>query len=705
MMKETWLWLPQALYPNDQTTKFDAISDKKTDTFVVAEFKREYTFDQPISSVRVRFSADTEIQLFCNGDILATGPAAVGGDFLGNGKAREWYYASEVEFSPGGKSLSFFARVKMCPVRIYEYSKGHGGFMLFATVQLADGSTQTLSTDDTWLVRKNGAYANACTYDGSILPDPYVNAEVIPDIWNATLAPIPIRTEKEISIATVCLKPHEELAEVFELDMIYGGFIHLTVENCQRVNVSLQLRELDETTRVKTENAVLCGNDEYRSFHLDSVGNVVATLKNESDTEVTVNIGLITTYYPITIDAETVTNDEAINKILHVCKHTLKYCRQTHHLDSPRHCEPLACTGDYYIEALMSAYSFADMRLAEFDIERTAELLRHNDGRMFHTTYSLIWVRMLYDVYMISGNLEPIKKCRDALDLLFARFATYIGENGLIETPPDYMFVDWIYIDCLSMHHPPKALGQTVLNMFYYMALNYAEKLYALLGDMSASVQCGEKKKALQKAVNTLLYDEQKGMYFEGLNTMIAPEQIYERQPQNVEKRYYLKHSNILAAYTSICDTETARSLIDKVMHDEIEGDVQPYFQHYLLEAIETHGLKEKYTLPVIYRWKQPVEECSKGLVEGFYAPQPTYSFDHSHAWGGTPMCSLPKALTGLTIEEPGYKRIKLQPTLLGLEWAKVEIPTPYGMIVCEQKQGEQPQITVPDGIILDTEE
>ena len=30
-----------------------------------------------------------------------------------------------------------------------------------------------------------------------------------------------------------------------------------------------------------------------------------------------------------------------------------------------------------------------------------------------------------------------------------------------------YMFVDWIEIDGLSLHHPPKALGQTCLNLFY----------------------------------------------------------------------------------------------------------------------------------------------------------------------------------------------------------------------------------------------
>jgi hypothetical protein len=344
------------------------------------------------------------------------------------------------------------------------------------------------------------------------------------------------------------------------------------------------------------------------------------------------------------------------------------------------------------------------MRLAEFDLERTAELLRHNDGRMFHTTYSLIWVRMLYDVYMFGGNFEMLTECRDALDLLLARFETYIGENHLIENPPDYMFVDWIYIDGLSMHHPPKALGQTVLNMFYFMALEYSERIYSLLGDTVSSSNCNKKKEALQKAVNTLLFDSERGMYFEGLNTPIPEEQVNQWQPQNVKKRYYLKHSNIMAVYTSICDSDTARMLIEKIMNDEIEGNVQPYFQHYLLEAIYTHGLREKYTLSVVERWKDAIRECDKGLPEGFYAPEPTYRFDRSHAWGGTPLYSLPKALTGLSIEEPTYRKIKLKPSLLGLEKAKVEIPTPYGMIVCEMKQGEKPEVVAPDEISVTVE-
>ena len=86
-------------------------------------------------------------------------------------------------------------------------------------------------------------------------------------------------------------------------------------------------------------------------------------------------------------------------------------------------------------------------------------------------------------------------------------------------------------------------------------------------------------------------------------------------------------------------------------------------------------------------------------MAEGFYKPEPNYSFDHSHAWGGTPAYALPLALSGLEILEPGYKKIRLNPSLLGLEWAKVEIPTPYGVIRLTLEVDKEPTIVIPDEI------
>jgi hypothetical protein len=339
----------------------------------------------------------------------------------------------------------------------------------------------------------------------------------------------------------------------------------------------------------------------------------------------------------------------------------------------------------------MTVFSFGDMHLAEFDLLRTAELIRNNGGRMFHTTYSLIWVRMLLDVYKFTGNKELLKKCEDALIMLLGLFETYIGDTQLIETSPDFMFVDWIYIDEISMHHPPKALGQTCLNLYYFAALGAAAEIYGILGETAMADDCLAKRKKLQAAVNSLLFDKEKGMYFEGLNT---PSEFdfsdWKWMVENVDKRYYLKQSNILAAYFGVCDKETARDLIHKIMSDECPGGYQPYFAHYLLEAIYSNGLRDEYTLKVLERWKAPVAECPKGLVEGFIAPEPTYSFDHSHAWGGTPLYSLPKALAGFEVLKPGLEKYRVKPSLLGLDSATVRIPLKGEVLTIELKKDRE---------------
>lgn len=705
---ENWIWLPDEKYPHDQISKFSAndvvtISQHEkaiqNGRFSVVQFKRNYTFDKKVTSAQLRFSGDTTFVLYCNGAFLATGPAAVGGDFLTNDTAREEYYSFKKVICPNSYSLEFFASVQLTPTRICDYSKGHGGFMLFGLLTFEDGSTQTVSTDETWLARRHNSYTDAQSYNGLLPPDDYIPSKTVPNIWNTFTAPIPPREENEIfpSNCTLTVEAHESLTAELELDMIYAGFLHVTTQHTGVLEAEISLIETQGIHH--SEKLFFKDSTDYRSFHLDSAGIIHAKLTNPSDVPATVTISFITTCYPVNGQGATVTSDSELNSILEVCKHTLKYCRQTLHLDSPRHCEPLACTGDYYIESLMTLFSFGDMRLAEFDVIRTANTLMRQDGRMFHTTYSLIWVRMLYDTYMATGNEQLLVYCEKALELLLKRFESYIGENGLIETPPDYMFIDWIYIDGISMHHPPKALGQTCLNMFYYGALDSAAKIYAVLGKNTLEKAVILKKNSLKSAINSLLFDREKQIYFEGLNTPTSEELLGEWMPQNVQKRYYLKQSNTLAAFFGICDSNTARNIIEKIMNNEIEGELQPYFTHYLLEAVFSNGLREKYTLKIIEKWKAPIRDCQKGLVEGFIAPEPTYSFDHSHAWGGTPLYSLPKALLGLEIAEAGMKKINLSPTTLGLSHAKTELLTPFGKVICSIKATGETDICAPDEI------
>ncbi|MBQ9507011.1 MAG: hypothetical protein IJR51_07620, partial [Clostridia bacterium] len=120
---------------------------------------------------------------------------------------------------------------------------------------------------------------------------------------------------------------------------------------------------------------------------------------------------------------------------------------------------------------------------------------------------------------------------------------------------------------------------------------------------------------------------------------------------------------------------------------------------HFLLDAVYRRGLREEYTLRLLDRWKPFIEECPKGLPEGFYKPTPTYAFDRSHAWAGTPAYALPLAISGLKMIEPGFRKISLSPSSLGLDFARAEIPTPYGKITVTAYKNGAPKIEAPKEI------
>ena len=699
---ERWIWLHKDKYPNSQTTGFSCGGDPVKYNYTVAEFNKKYTFCKKIKKATLRFSADTAFQLYCNNKLIATGPVVVGGDFLECHRSRDLWYATTLDVFPESDSLDLFARVKMLPVELCEFSKGKGGFMLTGHIEFEDGTKKVIFTDNTWLCRKNGAYIRPKLFDTSIKPDDWSTPQLQDNVWFCKDSPIPLRNEEIIMPIDgqnrFMLSAGEEKKLTLIYDKIYACFVDAKCKTDGKVTIKVHCTECGEDG--SREELTFDGDGEYRSFELHSAGMFEVEAINHSDSDAEITLNLIFPHYPVDKEAQTITNDEELNKVLDVCRHTLKVCRQTHHLDSPRHSEPLACTGDYYIETLMTLFSFGDMRLSELDIKRTAELLIKNDGRMFHTTYSLIWVQMLYDVYMFTGNKKLLEDCLEALIILMNRFSSYVTELGIIDNPPDYMFIDWIFIDGFSMHHPPKALGQSCLNMFYYGGLDYAEKIYSILGEDAMAKDARIRRDELKRNIDKLLYDEEKGIYFEGLNHKIPEEAVCEwAQPQNTDKRYYLPHSNILACCYGVAEGDKARSILTKVMRDEWPCSYQPYFAHFMFEALYKAGLRDKFTLELAQRWKAPVKECDKGLVEGFISPDENYTFDHSHAWGGSPLYSIPKALCGFEVLEPAMKKIKLSPSLIGLDYARVEIPTPYGDMVISQEKDKKAVIESPDEI------
>ena len=693
MEKVKYIWLDPTYYPEYQGDKL-----------CLVEFTREIEVDAPC---KIEITANARYLLFVNDNYVGRGPASVGGDFL-EGKIDGAYYDT-YEISDTGR-LKIKAIVTSTPTAMTEYNFGFSGFWARVT---CDGQT-VCQADDCWdaMLLNEWEHIHYVDYIKEAEKPHKAKYTSTLNVEPHTLAHLAETKIEPLDFEPLCASLGETVKRTFYFDKIYSAYPHFTLECADTCTVKL-------TSSEQGDSGVICDtivtNKSISHFtpRMRSVGQIEIEIENKGNSPVRLtDLYIDYVRYPVYEIGAFNSSDSLINKIYDLCMHTLQICRQTIHLDSPTHQEPLACTGDYYIQSMIEYLSLADPTLAEWDIRRTSNLLHVQNGRIFHTTYSLIYPWWVKEHYMYTGDTSVIDK--KALDLLLDRFDTYVAEdNGLLEYAPDYMFVDWVVADDesdgfldggnmmshgkvagYSLHHPPKALGQSVLCMFYYNALVNCAELYSVIGEYERACACRTKAEKMKSAINAHLYDSEKGLYVGGLNT---PNRVESNQwlPENTSIVYYLKQANVLAVLFGIAPKEIRKSLLTYVTTDLTKLEMQPYFYHFLLNALYNEGVFGECGFDLIRRYESLIQKCDKGLSEAWE----NMRCDYSHAWGAAPAYALKRALSGYEIVEAGCKKIKLSPCLFDLESAELEITTPYGKIEISLEKGKDVSIKVPKDI------
>lgn len=692
-----WIWLNETLHPDLQTSPYTDYCDRSLyDGYCVAEIARAYRLMKTAVRLKIDISADTVYRLWVNGKYVGAGPVYSGGD-NGSMLPSKYRYYTSYSLDADPETLTIRSLVRKNPTCGAESSQGRGGFVLSCEIEYDDGTRECVFTDDKWDIRLLPSQISDRETNLTIPAAEWEKAGIVE--YPAALLPSPIPPLSEEQIfpehkeMLVC-PPYSSARFCVEFDRIYSAYLRFSADGSDCV-ISAGTAELgDEPSNVC--KVTVKGHADYGSMQYMSIGKVIFDVCNNGADDVKIyDTSLLFRHYPITKRGGFLCSDDDLNNIYTLCSNTLDICRQDLHLDSPTHREPLGCTGDYYIQALMEYFVFGDSALTRFDIIRTGEYLASTGGRMFHTSYSLIWLMMIRDYYMYTADLSIFDETEPAMNELLERFATYTAASGIVEKAPNYMFVDWMNIDGFNLHHPPKALGQAVLTAFYYNALDIASWIYAVRGNNKLRSKYRIKADAVKKGFNDNFYDSERDLYFAGLGT---PDKTATGQwlPENVNKKYFTRHANALAVLFGLCEGKRAERIAERVASDKTLGDIQPYYMHFILDVVYKYGLFEKYGLKLIRRWQALYDECPKGLAEGWG----DFHGDHSHAWGGTPAYQIPRALLGFEMIKPGFEEIRLSPKLYGLEFANISMPTPFGYIECLMQRGKKPEIIVPAEII-----
>lgn len=726
-----FVWLPEEEYPAFQKTNPTYFCDKKQCHYGVALFRKTFFLNAAVKKAYLRVSASVKYRLYLNESFLGRGPIAQGGDYGNTDLLDYWFYDVITDtraFHPGMNCLA--AQVSLQTGIKADYSLGWGGFTFDLDLELENGEQIHLRSDNTVRCTLDRGAKAPGEQNDCLSPVGWKKTEFDDSGWHAAQycrekvlieSPIPPLQEqdvyaREIKPANLAygrrmhsveslqgengsmeIEPGSPLTFVMDFGRVEGGRVRLSASGAPGTIFFLHFGEIEGRINSPIQYVLGASNQEFENWVMQSVQYLTVTVANFTGPVKIEKLCLHTTNYPVTQEGNFRCSDPELDRIYEAGKHTLKICRQDYHLDSPKHQEPLGCTGDYMIESLMNYYTFGDARLTRLDIWRTAQMLRRHQGFFFHTSYSLLYLSMIRDYYLYTGDLKPVRDAMDVIHLLLERFDAFLGDNGVLESVPNFMFIDWVPVGKYNLHHPPRALGQAALTAFYYGAVQAAVQLFDAIGDTASAAFWKEKAEILKHAFHTVFWREKAGLYCDGIP---GKDELggTKWRPQNPDQEFYSQHTNSLAVLYGLAPEQKSQDIMQRVISDDTLIQAQPYFMHFVLNALDTAGMFETNGIEQMYRWSKLLEECPGSLKEVWSG----FDCDYSHAWGGTPTYQLPAKVLGVVPLVPGMKKICIRPQLGLLEWAKGAIPTPSGMlkIFVERKENQYlVKLQLPNGI------
>jgi hypothetical protein len=687
-----------------------------------ARFLRSITLTEHPKLARGWITAEARYRMWINGRLAARGPADSGRDY-DSGPCGPWLEDVR-DLTPYFRKGENIVAVEVFanPLVQYDASTGHPGLKIDFRLQCGSKPVKEYGSDTKWLSApaadldqtgaKNGYRLNMVVEPAmwqigqSIAPNwmpatlshrekPETLVSELPQSLEAVIKPTGLaRVSAGVTpnLSTGGAKFAQSGTYTLQFGHVLSGYIGMTVRGHKGSRIILTPNEHDAPGANRQSEILL--RDGIQTFELpyyDSFSVINIKAEDISEPIEIVDVRCVFTSFPVQYTGEFSCSDPEFNRIWEVCRWVTQICMQTHHLDSPHHQEPISDAGDYLIESLNSFYAFGEGTLARQDLKKIARTLEQRQFQSFHTSYSLLWLRMLVQYYEYTGDSAPLKELAPQVEGLMRQFEGYIGKNGLISEAPNYMFMDWVEIDGYNLHHPPAVIGQGYMTALYYQALTDAQVVAKLSSSSGLSSYYEKRRNSIKAAFETELWNSAKGLYRDGkpFQTSVKPNQW---MPADRDIETFSTQVNTLAVSCGLVEPSRAKMVMKSIL-DRSDMNCQPYFMHFVFEALSKSGLMSELADRQLRRWQ--IVPDTQSFHEMWTVG------DLSHAWNATPMFQMSGRVLGVIPIKPGFEEFAVRPITLGLAWAKGKVPTPHGVIeVSWNKTGDQIrlEITVPKG-------
>lgn len=381
-------------------------------------------------------------------------------------------------------------------------------------------------------------------------------------------------------------------------------------------------------------------------------------------------------------------DDELVNRIFNTAAYTTHVNMQEYFWEGIKR-DRLVWIGDMGTMVMTVSNIFGYNEV----VPKSLDLIRDETpiGTWMNTipSYSIWWLLLHNEWYMSNGNLDYLMEQREYMLALLNLLCTQIGDNGA-EITPEFKMLDW------PNRANPQATHAGIHGMMI-MAMECGQKLAALLGDEATVEKCRAAYEKLCTYIPDPNGSKQAAAFLVCSGLCDAKEMNEKLMTVNGSRGFstFLGYYT-LAAIAMAGDYKGALDCMREYWGGMLKMGATTFWEDFNIDWMENSA---------------PIDELvpeGKNDIHGDFGGYCYIGFRHSlcHGWSSGPVPFLSRHIMGVTILEPGCKKLEIKPNLGDLKYIRGTYPTPYGDVkIYAEKQADgsvKLDISAPDEIEIE---
>ena len=373
-------------------------------------------------------------------------------------------------------------------------------------------------------------------------------------------------------------------------------------------------------------------------------------------------------------------SDPLINRIYDTAAYTVHLNMQRYLWDGIKR-DRLVWAGDMNTELAAILAVFGENEVVPKSLDFVRDVTPPDASMNGLSSYNLWWLLCHREWYYGTGNYEYLAAQKDYIKEMLSRYVRFVDENGS-EILPEGRFFDWPTNDVKDAKH-------CGLQGLLRYALIAGGDILKILGESEAAAECYiTADRMLRHVPNPGKWKQPAALMV--MSGLLDPKKAYD---SCISVGGAHGFSTFLGYYTLTAAAKAGH-------HKDALDMMREYWGGMLKMGATTFW--EDFDID----WMEnsaPIDEIvpeGKRDIHGDFGAYCYTGLRHSlcHGWASGPAPYLAKNVLGITPVQAGYKTVRFNPNLSGLDWVIGKVPTPYGDIEVEIDSTSS-VCRLPDGI------